>query len=152
MTPLRDAAYRRFLRGKYTKQGFGVFRMYIDANGNSFVSIACYYCGDMAQTEDHAFPLVALYTVLSAGDTVATERLITVPACFDCNRRLHDKVFPSLQARKHHIKQALRKRFAKELRMPIWHLDELEALGPTLRSAIERGIALQHKIKERLAW
>jgi len=147
-----DTAYRRFLRGKYHKIGFTTFRMYIDAVGNSFVSVACFYCGDMANTEDHTLPLIALQSLLSTNAQPSKDKFIVVPACWQCNSILGDRVFPTLGMRKTFVKHALRKRFKKILRLPIWHEDELRELGPTLRSAVVQGIALQRKIKERLAW
>lgn len=147
-----DTAYRRFLRGQYTKKGFETYRLYIDHGGNSFLATACFYCGDMAQSEDHVFPLVALITLFDVGEKPLKDKLLVVPACKDCNVVLGSHVFPTIDQRKEYIKQRLRKRFSRVLSMPTWREEELQALGHTLRSAVLKGVALQRKTKERLAW
>lgn len=99
----------------------------------------CVYCGDSATTVDHIIPLSY---IASLGDVLPENRrslqrgLKTVPACRDCNNRLHSFVGFSITEKRKELRRRLRTRFAKLIGEYDWEDSELEKMGHSLSSYI----------------
>lgn len=118
----------------------------------------CYYCGLPAGTIDHVVPQSLLDEWLRLGDVenyqLATGRgrVLTVPACQQCNSILGAKYDPTLLDRKSRLKTRLRQKYRRVLGMPDWTPEQLAALGPRLRQHVEQGLRLRALIRRRIAW
>lgn len=150
--PVFLAKQRMSLAHLYTRQGFDRTRLYVRADGSSFVGCPCFYCGDNATTEDHAYPLVALQQIYGIADLPSARLLIVVPACLECNILLGTRVFSTLFMRKKHIKQRLRQRYKRILAIPPWEPRELARLEPRLQEYVLLGLQQQENLHHRLAW
>lgn len=144
--------YRASLSHLYTRQGFDRTRLFVHPDGLSFAGCPCYYCGELATCEDHAFPLIALHQIYGVADLPSTRLLVIVPACHECNTLLGEKVFDSLPRRKRYIKTRLRKRYKRILEIPSWHPQELQTLNPNFRDYVELGLFQQEALRQRLSW
>lgn len=144
--------YRQFLAHLYTRKGFDETRLFVHRDGMSFVACPCYYCGEVATSEDHAYPLIALSTIYGLEDLPSPYLLVVVPACHECNLLLSSKVFPSMARRKRYVKQRLRQRHKQLLALPDWHPQELLTLSPRLREYVELGIWQRENLEKRLSW
>jgi hypothetical protein len=80
----------------YTRQGFDRTRMYVHLGGASFIGCPCYYCGDLATSKDHVYPIVALRSLYGLTDLPPERLLIIVPACSECNSFSGIRFFPRL--------------------------------------------------------
>jgi len=85
-------------------------------------------------------------------DDMVRNRILTVPACRECNGLLNASYQDTLHERKQALKEGLRKRYRKELAMPDWSDEELEEFGSHLREYIEQSIKLKYLVIERLRW
>lgn len=119
---------------------------------------ACYYCGEPADTVDHARPQ-SLDRALRTMD-VADRALVIgrqprrdlVPACRDCNCVLGKLWFATLEERRNYVKRRLRERNARLLSAPVWEQDEIEELGPTLKTTIVSQQRRKAAVERRLRW
>jgi len=111
----------------------------------------CTYCGLPAATRDHVLPQVLASSLQLAGLENAPDRT-TVPACHECNSILGSRVFPSLAARRNAVHASLAKRYHSILHAPRWAPEDIAALGPTLRSAVERQQYIREVTLDRLCW
>ena len=111
----------------------------------------CTYCGLLATTRDHVLPQI-LATSLQLAELEQAPDRMTVPACSECNMLLGARVFPTLAARRNAAHASLAKRYHAVLHAPRWSLEEIMALGPTLRSAVARKQWLREMTLERLSW
>ena len=111
----------------------------------------CFYCGLLATTIDHVIPR-SLITRLDPAEAHDARYRWVVPACSECNSLLSDRIFDRLATRRVAAHEAIRRRYAKLLASPDWAPTELEDLGPTLRSHVERCQRLRELIRARLRW
>jgi len=151
-TRYHSQVLRHSLDFLYARQGFDHTKTFVHADGFSFVTCPCFYCGDIATSEDHAYPLVALRQIYGLTDLPSTCLLVIVPACHECNAILGDRVFASIYARKRYIKTRLRKRYKRLLAIPAWHPQELQALNPAFRAYVQLGLDQQERLHKRLEW
>lgn len=106
----------------------------------------CAYCGLYATTLDHFVPVsVAAYVIVNPKDKVL------IPSCSECNGLAGSKLFKSVGAKRRYIRQRLRKRYARLLKMPDWADEELEKLGWTLRKSIEVALRQRDQVRQRLS-
>lgn len=150
-----DSSVRRYSRMSLDLfyQDFAYDRKrFFRINGTEFEGDPCYYCGEIATTVDHAFPLSALEKLISAGEEVPRSRLKRVPACSECNCLLSAFVFPSLQYRKAFLKKQLQRRYKKTLAMPDWTDRELSKLSYRLQQNVLAGLARKEQVLKRLQW
>lgn len=109
----------------------------------------CTYCGDPANTLDHVIPRAYL-SVKKRSVRSGREPGETVPACIDCNNRLGSRIFPTIRHRQAFIAEELSKAVAKET--PAWTSDEIEEMGPSLRSMVAAGWSKASSTQRRLAF
>lgn len=145
-------AHRRGLAHLYIRQHFDNTRTFVLYDGSSWVGCPCFYCGNPATTEDHAYPLVALQQIYGLTDLPPSRLLVIVPACQECNGILGNKVFSTLSKRKQHIKKRLRERYRKLLAIPEWGTADLGRLGRVMQEYVILGLRQQELLQERLCW
>ena len=102
---------------------------------------ACTYCGEMAEGRDHTIPQSyhRLNTIISVdGVTVNPVVCVCVPCCKSCNSILGDSPEWILGRRVLELKRRMIDgRYGRLLGQVIWTDEELDELGPTLRSHVE---------------
>lgn len=110
----------------------------------------CIYCGFPANSIDHVPPR-HMRLQLSACALIAIHER-EVPACRECNSVLGARPLLTILERRNYIKQALRRRYAKYLRIPNWTEEKLAELGEELRGMIKRNMAVRDDTRKRLQW
>lgn len=115
----------------------------------------CVYCGEPATERDHVLPVsIAAGLDLRRAGVRREVRggLWTVPACGECNRIAGGVAFTSILGKRRYIQRRLRKRYQRDLAAVMWSPEELEELGPTLRSAVESRLQRVIRLQLRLSW
>ena len=115
------------------------------------IATPCYYCGCPAGTIDH-IPPKSIRPFLTDEHLDKKYPFIEVDACHECNNLLGVRTIWTPIKRKRFIKLALRLRYKKFLRQPEWPQEELNTLGVTLRSYVERMIIARKVLLQRLTW
>jgi hypothetical protein len=105
----------------------------------------CIYCGQWASQRDHLIPEPW------SGPTVRTN-VATVPSCRECNTLIGDYLTFSITKRRAYAHEKLRERYAKWLRCKRFTADELDEMGPNLRSTVEDGLRQRVLLEDRLRW
>lgn len=105
----------------------------------------CYYCGAIATTKDHVYPMRLRYRQ-------QRWRVYIVPACRECNILLGGRYYGNASARRFAIKSKLRRRYADVLAMPYWSTAELQNLGPEMSQTVVEAMQLRERILRRLEW
>lgn len=77
---------------------------------------------------------------------------IEVWACHECNAWLGARALWTIGQRKRLVKAALRRKYARFLRMPVWSDAELGRLGPNLRSSTIAAQIFREMVEERLRY
>ncbi len=110
----------------------------------------CFYCGEPAQGRDHFVPRSFQQRIEDFG--WAKKGNVLVPACTECNSTANDKVFKTLTAKRAFIHSRYRVRYAKLLDAPHWTQEEIDELGKSLRSHVERSQYARDLLRQRLRW
>lgn len=110
-----------------------------------YPSGVCVYCGLIAGTKDHLLPRT--WT-----GAAVRKKVLTVPACAECNSVISDRYAPSITERRRIAHAIIYKRKKRLMNMPDWNQGDIEKLGSTLRSTIERGLHDRNVARARLAW
>lgn len=74
-----------------------------------------------------------------------------VPACSECNTLLGSLLLTSVEARAAYLAGKLEMRYRKLLKSPKWTEEELEEVGPTLRSTLRKSRAESNNVRQRIA-
>jgi len=120
--------------------------------------VACYYCGDPADTIDHVVPRSLLRRLRDLDDPEVTalmvhrNRIMEVDCCRDCNSRLGSSYSRNLQERRNLLRARLRRRFKTLLSIPDWSDAELGRLGPSLQQTVIARLVLRDRIRKRLIY
>jgi hypothetical protein len=114
-------------------------------------AIACAYCGSPADSIDHIPPRSVRPTLLASG-LARRYPFIEVDSCRECNSLLGARSLWTLKDRRQHIKQKLKSRYAKYLRIPNWSPTELAAMGQNspMRKHIENGLLIRDFTLKRI--
>ena len=96
--------------------------------------IECIYCGLPADTRDHVPPLNRVEDYQHIG--LAQEFYLKVPSCKQCNSLANEHLQDSIFDRIEFVKDKLARKYARLLKSAHWTEDELEELGPVLRSQV----------------
>lgn len=110
----------------------------------------CLYCGEVAEVRDHVLPLNRLEVMTPAEVMAASDLLLLVPACRECNGWLNSQFFPTLDARQKAVQEHYVQKYRRILSMPDWSLDDLEELGPTLRRHVRAGLQQRERQRRRI--
>ena len=108
----------------------------------------CIYCGMPADFIDHIPPRHMRRQFIELNLSFWQER--EVPACRECNSVLGCRPLLTIGERRTYVKDKLRKRYAKYLRIPNWTQEELGEFGNDLRRMIQRNMLVRDGIRERL--
>src|SRR6266404_4024559 len=95
-------------------------------------AIPCFYCGCPANTIDHV-PPKSVRSFIVAEKLRSKYTFSEVNCCLECNVLLGDRPIWRLSLRKRFIKRALRLRYARLLRGPIWTTAEKNVMGYNLK-------------------
>lgn len=116
-----------------------------------FKSSKCYYCNDPADTTDHVPSLREVY--IRGVDFFESKRILflTIPSCGVCNSALGDKGWTPDQ-RAAMLYEYYSKKYTKILNQPHWDDEELEELGPNLRSAVDTSKIVHDWIERKLQY
>lgn len=96
----------------------------------------CTYCGCLyGEDRDHIIPQA--YTSTGKRDYKPGS---TVPACSECNGTLGSKLYITVATRAAYLLGTFRPKWKKIMDVPYWDDEELEDMGPTMRSHIEFSI------------
>jgi len=91
----------------------------------------CTYCGSpYGDSLDHVLPQ-------SEWIGQGWSRKVTVPACRPCNSALGARPFYTVGSRAQYLHRFYSQRWRKLLATPDWVEDELDALGPGMRTLVE---------------
>ena len=110
----------------------------------------CVYCGDLAESDDHVPSLLDAYAYGADALIESGRDLKIYPACIDCNSRLQKDAGLDPISRQEVILNRLRRllsRFQSD-----WDEDELDELGPSLRSTIEKHFILKKALTRRVEY
>ena len=111
----------------------------------------------IADAVDHVIPQIILRSINSVGDIklrqeFIKQRTLEVPACTECNSLLGASYQETLAKRKKVLKQRLKKRHKKILKIPDWNEKDIEELGDSLRQFVRQGQLEKILIQDRLRW
>lgn len=109
----------------------------------------CVYCGLVGDTVDHIPPVSVRPTLISLGLTLRFP-FQEVRACRECNSALGDRPLWTVALRRNYIKQWLRNRYAKYLRMPDWTDADLAKLSPEMRAFTLQGLGIRDVVLARI--
>jgi hypothetical protein len=110
----------------------------------------CVYCGVVSDTMDHVPPLHYVQRMCELGEDV--DRRVKYPACHDCNTMLGGVLDFTVTGRRAIVKEKIRRRYAKFLRIPGWDEDELDTLSPEMRRDVIAHLKYRDWIMARLGW
>jgi hypothetical protein len=110
----------------------------------------CIYCDSIADGVDHPVPVSRLVSrrLLAHSKTKRYGKM--VPCCANCNSMLGNKLFKFMEDRFEFVADRLEVRYSNLLNMPLWSTDELDELGPSMRSAIEADLSRKERIQNRI--
>lgn len=104
----------------------------------------CTYCGSPFGNErDHIIPKSYTNASFTTG--------ALVPACGECNTHLGSRFLVGVRARAAFLLERYRHKNQGLLRGPTWSEEEMEDMGPGLRTAVQAGLARQEGLRHRLA-
>lgn len=116
----------------------------------------CYYCGQTACDREHVIERSILNSLQSVSiglrQEIAGQRKLMVPSCRECNALLVGTVQFSLKERKTFVKMRLRQKYSKLLSMPNWTDEELNGIGPHIRSHIVNSLKCKEIVQRRILW
>jgi hypothetical protein len=110
----------------------------------------CVYCGEIATQRDHFTP-VSVMAVFERLRNVADGGFL-LPCCGSCNRIASNKLFKTVGTKRRYIQQRLLEKYGDILRNAEWSDEDLDELGYTLRSHIEKHLKVRETIRRRIAW
>lgn len=113
---------------------------------------ACVYCGRPGTTLDHVTPVSFVAPALAAGVRFSDGSLWKVPACPECNSMAGSMVFRSFDTKRSWLHDAIRRKYAKELRVPDWTEEELAELGGKTRREVRVAGRIAELTRQRLNW
>lgn len=95
----------------------------------------CVYCGEAREAYDHVMP----YSWAEAGivTEIHSSAWALVPACTECNMIASGRLFTSFPEKYNFIKLRLTERYQPSINsIKKWTIEEINELGPGLRSSI----------------
>jgi hypothetical protein len=105
----------------------------------------CIYCGLEATQRDHLIPEPW------SGPAIRPH-VLTVPACRECNNSINDSLTFSITKRREIAHEHIYRRHGKWLRCKYFTNEELEEMGPNLRSTVHEGHIMRAITEARVSW
>jgi hypothetical protein len=115
------------------------------------VEYSCVYCGLTASTVDHVPPSSVRPTLIHLGLALRFP-FQEVRACAECNSALGARPLWTVGSRRAYIKQWLRNRYARYLRIPDWTDSELAKLSPDMQTFTLQGLAVRDVTRQRIGY
>jgi hypothetical protein len=112
----------------------------------------CVYCGMTADTRDHFVPQSWRAMFMFWREGAWEDAPDTVPCCRQCNSIAGATPFATLVEKREYIQGRLRDKHAKLLASPFHSEDELDEMGTSLRTHIERRETQRLRLLMRLSW
>lgn len=104
----------------------------------------CTYCGSWdGNHRDHVIPA-------SYGQAKKNFKCETVPACGECNVLLGDRLYFTLPSRAAYLMGVYQTRYKKLLKQPDWSDEEIEELGPSMRTSIIQTMKDKKEVRRQL--
>lgn len=100
----------------------------------------CVYCGQTANSDEH-WPPQAYVTIG-----------VILPACRECNSFAHTAHATNWDRRVAYVKEKVRKRWVRDLKVADWTERELKELGPKMRKEVQASLDRKVAVQERLCW
>ena len=120
---------------------------------DGFALTPCVYCGLVASTVDHVVPRSYRSMIADWRKQEGWEKIPdTVPCCSQCNSIAGANIFASLKEKREYIKDRLRYKYRRLLASAFWNESEIQGLGKSLRSHIEKAERKKIIVLLRLAW
>lgn len=108
----------------------------------------CTYCGDPADTRDHVPPISRVSDYEAFG--LRREVYIKVPCCRECNSLAGDTLQDNILERAEFIKGKLARKYLHRVSLVEWDEDELDELGPILRTKVVSGRKMAKRAQDRV--
>ena len=109
----------------------------------------CTYCGAWdGDNRDHVVPVSYNHNV-SRKVTNKVSYRGTVPCCRECNVLLSDRLYFSIPSRAAYLLGTYERRYKKLLKQPDWTEDELEELGPSMRTSIIQSMKDKQEVRRQ---
>ena len=109
----------------------------------------CTYCGEESTTYDHIIPVSFASSIPRKARQGAKDPGKMVTCCQQCNSWLGAKLLLTMRDRRQHIIDKLLSSLVGDTD---WTQDELDDLGPNLKSAVLRGCVENKTMKKRLSF
>lgn len=112
----------------------------------------CTYCGSWdGDTADHLVPCTNTAVARPRGKSFKASHGETVPACRECNGLLGTVQLFTVQQRAAFLLGAYQPRYKKLLKTPDWDADDLEDMGPSMKSLILQSHVAKAEVQRKLA-
>jgi hypothetical protein len=111
----------------------------------------CYYCGDKADSTDHVPALIEVYRQGTEYFATNNIKLVKVTCCRLCNELSATRGY-TLEEKSKIIYTKYRDRFDPLFKSGMWTEDELNELGPVLRSAIENYSTVRNWLERKMIY
>jgi len=109
----------------------------------------CLYCGEKATCRDHFLP-ISINAALHGN--VPRRLKVLIPSCRECNAIAGARIFKSFGAKRKHIQNELRRKYARLLAAPSWTGGEVSALGRELQERVQWHLKKKHRLEQRVSW
>jgi len=110
----------------------------------------CIYCGVRANTKDHFVPISVVNILKEVIDDI--QGLFLVPCCSECNSLAGAAIFNTVAKKRRFIQVKIRIKYKHLLALPRWEQQEIDELGPGLKTSLLSALARKQWIEERLTW
>jgi hypothetical protein len=109
----------------------------------------CTYCGAWdGNNRDHVVP--ASYNQNVQRHKKHFKQGTTVPCCGECNVLLGDRLYFSIPSRAAYLLGTYERRYKKLLKQPDWSEEEIEELGPSMRTSVIQSMKDKNEIRRQL--
>ena len=123
-----------------------LYKLYCPRKDLRFI---CFYCGMPAGTVDH---VPALNKVEELRAIYEIQHYTKVPACSECNGVAGDEPHLEVFERRRFLKDKLKKRYKKYIKLPDWEDSEIKPLGYALKMNVEAAMSIKYLVAYRLTY
>jgi hypothetical protein len=112
----------------------------------------CTYCGAWdGDNRDHVVPVSYNQNVYrKKGGRKNVSYKNTVPCCKECNVLLGDRLYFSIPSRAAYLLGTYERRYKKLLKQPDWSEEEIEELGPSMRTSVIQSMKDKNEVRRQL--
>jgi len=126
-------------------------RLHLAIHSDSYQSVFvcvddCWYCGDVADTEDHCPPISH-----AGASKCPHEYRWLIPCCRSCNSLLGSRLHFNPVDRRDAVRALLKRKHARMLEAPEWTADEIDQLDGRLRRTVSSYVQDRKELLDRLS-